>query len=128
MTGIGTIIGGIAYERSWDWEIICVIRYGFTGLSVTTIPTIAIAYAVDCYKPISGEIMVVATVIKNTCNFGMSYWVAPLAAREGYVSPAMVEFALTIGPMFLAIRLYFWGKKLRQLIAKSNLHRLEEML
>jgi len=128
LTGIGTVIGGIAYQRSWDWEIICVIGYGFTGLSVTTIPTIAIAYAIDCYKPISGEIMVVATVVKNTCGFGMSYWVAPLAVQEGYISPAMVEFALTIGPMFLAIPLYFWGKKLRQLTAKSNLHRLEEML
>ncbi len=73
LTGIGTVIGGIAYLRSWDWEVICVAGYCFTGLSVTTIPTIAIAYAMDCYKPISGEIMVVATVMKNTCGFGMSY-------------------------------------------------------
>jgi hypothetical protein len=72
LTGISTIIRGIVYERFWDWEIICVIGYGLTGLSVTTIPTIAIAYAIDCYKPISGEIIVVATIVKNTCGFGMS--------------------------------------------------------
>jgi hypothetical protein len=29
-----------------------------TGFAVTTIPTIAVAYAIDSYKPISGEIMV----------------------------------------------------------------------
>lgn len=34
---------------------------GFSGLALTSIPTISVAYAVDCYKTISGEIMVVAT-------------------------------------------------------------------
>lgn len=46
---------------------------------MTTRPKIAVAYAMDYYKPTSGEIMVVATVTKNTCGFTMSYWVSPLA-------------------------------------------------
>ena len=128
LTAIGIIIGGLGYERLWAWEVILVIGYGFTGLAVTTIPTIAVAYAIDCYKPISGEIMVVATVLKNTCGFAMSYWVSPLAAKDGLLTPTMVEFALTIGPIFMAIPLYFWGKNLRRITAKSSLHRLDELL
>lgn len=125
-TVIGIVVGGIAYERRWNWPLILVFGYGLTGLSVTTIPTIAIAYAVDCYKPISGEIMVVATVLKNTCGFGMSYWVPPMSAQQGYIPPAMVEFALTIGPLLLTVPLYFYGKKLRELTKNSGVHKWSE--
>ncbi|KAJ5757371.1 uncharacterized protein N7511_006065 [Penicillium nucicola] len=121
-TVIGIVIGGVGYDRLWDWPIVLVVGYGFSGLCVTTVPTIAIAYAVDCYKPISGEIMVVATVIKNTCGFAMSYWVMPLAARRGFIVPAMVEFALTIGPMVLGLPIYFFGKRLRKLTRNSSVH------
>ena len=124
-TIIGIVVGGLAYDRQWKWQLILVFGYGLTGLCVTTVPTIAIAYAVDCYKPIAGEIMVVATVLKNTCGFAMSYWVPPLAAREGLFAPAMVEFALTIGPMLLALPLYFFGKRLRKLTRNSGVHRYE---
>lgn len=124
-TAIGIIIGGLGYQRVWDWPIILVIGYGFTGLCVTAVPTITIAYAVDCYKPISGEIMVVATVIKNTCGFAMSYWVSPLAARTGWLTPAMVEFALTVGPLLLGTPIYFYGKTLRRLTRNSVVHSYE---
>jgi hypothetical protein len=127
LTAVGTIIGALGYQRLWPWEVILVVGYSMTGLAVTTIPTIAVAYAIDSYKPISGEIMVVATVLKNTCGFAMSYWVSPLAAKDGLLTPGMVEFALTIGPVFVAVPLYIWGKKLRMVTAQSNLHRLEEL-
>lgn len=126
-TVVGTVVGAIAYQRQWSWPIILIFGYGLTGLSVTTVPTIAIAYAVDCYKPISGEIMVVATVIKNTCGFSLSYWVQPLAEREGIITPAMVQFALTIGPMVLGLPVYFFGKRLRAWTKDSKVHLWSEM-
>ncbi|KAJ5585661.1 hypothetical protein N7450_005448 [Penicillium hetheringtonii] len=119
---IGIVIGAVGYDRQWDWPVVLIIGYGFSGLCVTTIPTIAIAYAVECYKPISGEIMVVATVVKNTCGFAMSYWVMPMAAQRGFLVPAMVEFALTIGPMVLGLPIYFFGKYLRRLTSNSSVH------
>jgi hypothetical protein len=45
---IGLIVGCIAYQRLWSWPIILIFGYRLTGLSVTTVPTIAIAYAIDC--------------------------------------------------------------------------------
>jgi hypothetical protein len=128
LTAVGIIIGGIGYERYWPWELILVIGYGFTGLCVASVPTVAIAYVIDCYKPISGEIMVVATVLKNTCGFAMSYYVFPLAAKKGFITLAMVQFALTIGPALLTLPLYFYGKSLRRLTKNSALHRMEEII
>lgn len=118
-TVIGIVIGGLGYQNKWEWPIILVVGFGFSGICVTAVPTIAIAYAVDCYKPISGEIMVVATVIKNTCGFAMSYWVSALAEEKGFITPTMVEFALTIGPMVLGIPIYFFGKRLRKMTQNS---------
>lgn len=121
-TVVGIVIGGVGYDRQWDWPVVLVVGYGLSGLCVTAVPTIAIAYAIDCYRPISGEIMVVATVIKNTCGFAMSYWVSPLAAREGWIPPTMVEFALTVGPMLLGIPIYLFGKSLRRPTRDSKVH------
>lgn len=57
-------------QRKWPWSAIIVVGFGFVGLQVVAIPTIAITYAIDCYKPISGEIMATATVCKNTFGVG----------------------------------------------------------
>ena len=122
---VGIVVGAVAYQRQWQWPIILVIGYSLTGLCVTSVPAIAIAYAIDCYKPAAGEIMVVATVLKNTCGFAMSYWVPPLAEREGLITPTMVQFALVIGPMLLGIPMYLFGKKLRKLTRNSAVHRFE---
>ncbi|KAK5353029.1 hypothetical protein LTS03_002171 [Exophiala xenobiotica] len=125
LTTIGIVVGSIAYERQYSWPFILIFGFGLAGLSVTSVAPIAIAYAVDCYKPISGEIMVCATVIKNTCGFVMAYWVPPLVARKGLLTVGMVELALTVGPLLLGIPMYFWGRKFRVLTRSSIVHRME---
>jgi hypothetical protein len=131
VTMLSAILGGLAYQRHWAWGHIVVWGYGLAGLSVTTVPTIAIAYAIDCYKPISGEIMVVATVFKNFIGFSYSYWVFDIAhtSKDGWVTPAMIIFACVVGPAVLAVPLYFGlGKKLRRWTRHSDVHRMEELI
>lgn len=131
ITMLSLILGGFAYKRQWAWPHVIVWGYGLAGLSVTTVPTIAIAYAIDSYKPISGEIMVVATVCKNFIGFSYSYWIFDLAHTSpiGWLAPAMVIFACTVIPALFAIPLYFGvGKKIRTWTRNSELHRMEEMI
>ncbi|KAH9874838.1 hypothetical protein J1614_004325 [Plenodomus biglobosus] len=131
ITMLSLILGGIAYQRQWAWAHIVVWAYGFAGLSVTSVPTISIAYAIDCYKPISGEIMVVATVFKNLIAFSYSYWIFDLAheSKDGWITPAMVIFACTVGPAVFAVPLYFGlGKKIRMWTRRSDVHRMEEII
>lgn len=123
-TVVGIVVGGIGYGRLWYWSVVLVVAYGFSGLCVTTVPTIAIAYAVDCYKSIQGDIMVIATVFRVTCGLAMSYWVMLMAGRRGFLVPAMLEFALTIGLMMLRLPIYFFGKHLRRLTMHSSVHSL----
>lgn len=122
ITAVGIVVAALAMERRWPLPIILIFGYGVAGLCVTTVPTIAIAYAVDAYKPLSGEIMVVATVLKNTAGFSMSYWVPSLVEREGYFTTLMVWFPFTVGPILLALPLYFYGKSLRRMSRNSSVH------
>lgn len=124
----GTVIGGVAARGGWAWPVLVVIGYGTAGMSMASIPTITIAYAVDAYKPISGEIMVLGTVLKNTTGFGMTYWVGPMVVKHGYITPLMVWLAFTAGPLVLALPLYIWGKKLRKATKNSSMHSYEDIL
>jgi hypothetical protein len=128
LTAIGIVIGGLGYQNLWPWESTIILGYGMTGLCVTSVPTIAIAYAIDCYKPISGEIMVVATVLKNTQGFGMSYWVVPLAAEHGFLTVALVQFALLVGACLIGVPMYFFGKSLRRMTKNSKMHQMELLI
>lgn len=57
-------------QDKWPWPAVVVVGFGLVGVQVVAIPTIVITYAIDSYKPVTGEIMVIATVCKNT--FGVS--------------------------------------------------------
>jgi hypothetical protein len=127
ITVIGIVVGGLGYQRLWSWRVIVVVGYGFAGVTVTTVPTIITAYAIDCYKPLAGEIMVITTVVKNTCGFAMSYWIPTLSAKYGFIGPAMVQFSLATGPLLLGIPVYFFGKRLRILTKDSTVHQLSEL-
>lgn len=125
---ISHVVGAVGYERLWPWQAILVCGFGFSGLAVTSIPTISIAYAVDCYKPISGEIMIVGTVMKNVLGFCLSYWVFDLHARRGWVDVYMVQFAVSMLPVVLTVPLYYYGKSLRRWTKDSTLHRMEALI
>ncbi|CAK3809951.1 Protein HOL1 [Lecanosticta acicola] len=125
---IAHVVGAVGYQRLWPWQAILVCGYGFSGLAVTSIPSISIAYAIDCYKPISGEIMVVGTVLKNVLGFCLSYWVFDIMARDGWVTVYMIQFAVGMLPVVLTVPLYFYGKSLRRWTKNSSLHRMEAMI
>lgn len=69
---VGMTVTAVGYQRGWAWEIIVVVGYGLVGVQTVGIPSIVIAYATDSYKTLPGEIMIAATVVKNT--FGVSYF------------------------------------------------------
>ena len=120
---VSHVVGAVGYQRAWPWPAIIVCGFGFSGLAVTSIPAISIAYAVDCYKPISGEIMVVATVLKNVLGFCLSYWVFKIAATRGFVAVYMIQFAYDMLPIVLTVPLYIWGKNLRRWTKNSDIHK-----
>ena len=121
---VGTVIIAVGYQYHWPWQ--AVIIFGFTciGIQVVALPTCAIAYAVDCYKPISGEILVISTVVKNTFGFGMSFWVPILTPSQS----VWILFACCSAPCLLAIPVYIWGKRMRTWTQRSTVHKMEAIM
>ncbi|KAK6394274.1 hypothetical protein LTR81_026315 [Elasticomyces elasticus] len=121
------VVGAVGCQHLWPWQAIFICGFGFSGLAVTAMPTIAIAYAVDCYKPISGERVVVATVLKNVLGFCLSYWVFQVQAESDWIAVYMTQFAVDMLPVLLTIPLYFLGKNLRTWRG-TPLHRMEALI
>lgn len=67
---VGMVVTAVGYQRGWPWEAVVIVGYGISGVQVVGIPSIVISYAVDSYRSLPGEIMIAATVVKNT--FGVS--------------------------------------------------------
>lgn len=130
MTIITHIYGGFALSQRWPWSVLIILGYGLSGLSITSVPVIAVAYAIDCFKPISDEIMVMAAVLKDLLGSYLSYWIFDLAeaAERGWVTVFLVQFAVTIAPVILTVPLWVWGKGIRRWYRGSELHRMEEMI
>lgn len=124
--GVSIAAAGLKYE--WPWAVIVIFGFGSAGLALSSIPTIGITYAIDCYKPISGEIMVVGTVIKNTAGFSFAYWLPDLGLTQGFHVPLLAWYAFVVLTFLCAVPLYLWGKRLRQMTRDSHVHALEEIL
>ena len=127
LTVVGSVVGGLAIERGWAWPVVIIFGYSLTGIYLSTIASITVAYAVDSYKPVFREIMVVGTVIRNTTGFAMTYWMPPMVVRDGYITPLMVWFTFMVGPILLATPLYFYGKRLRIATQNSSVHTYESI-
>ncbi len=82
---VGMVVTALGYQRSWPWEVIIIVGYMLVGIQVVGIPAIAISYAVDCYKSLPGEIMIAATIVKNTFGVRMN--------REPVNKPRLFPFA-----------------------------------
>lgn len=93
---VGMVVTAVGYQRKWPWEAIVIIGYGFVGVECIAIPAIVISvclwisskgkvwrlansekYAVDCYKHLPGQIMVCATIVKNTWGVSYFYFFVP---------------------------------------------------
>lgn len=77
---VGIVVTAVGYQRAWAWEVIVIVGYGLVGVEVVGIPAVVISYAVDSYQNLPGEIMIAATVVKN--SFGVSFFLQAFWKRQ----------------------------------------------
>jgi hypothetical protein len=121
---VGVLVIILGYRFQWSWEAIVIFGYTCVGIQVVALPTIAISYAIDSYKPISGEILAISTVLKNTFGFGMSWWVPDLLPYQA----VLVLFCCNVSCCLFAIPIYFFGKRLRTITSNSKIHGMEAIM
>ncbi|TKA55492.1 hypothetical protein B0A49_11454 [Cryomyces minteri] len=122
---VGLTVCGVGYQKHWPWEAIIIVGFGLVGVQVVAIPTIVTTYAIDCYRPVAGQILVISTVCKNTFGFGMTYYINDWAIKSGFIPPLMLLMAITCG--FATIGLVFFtyfGKTMRRMTRNAKVHEL----
>ncbi|KAI2466338.1 putative MFS transporter [Annulohypoxylon bovei var. microspora] len=122
---VGMVVVAVGYQRAWPWEAVVVAGYTLVGLQVVGIPAIAIAYAIDSYKTLPGEIMIAATIAKNTFGFGMIFYFNDWSERSGYIKPVLMMMGITTGFSVLGLVVFTpCGKQFRRWTKDSKLHSL----
>lgn len=122
---IGCVITGVGYEKQWSWPIILVCGWGFMAVATSSVTTIGMTYAVDCYKPVTGDLFVLASLVKDLWAYGVTHWLPTWIESSGhFISPVMVCYFVSALPVVLAIPLYFWGKQFRRWTRNSFVHSL----
>lgn len=122
---VGMVVTAVGYQRGWPWEVIVVVGYGLVGVEVVGVPAVVISYAVDSYKSLPGEIMIAATVVKNTFGFGMVFFFNNWAAEQGFIAPVLTIMAVATCLSIIGLAVFIpFGKKFRRATKDSALHTL----
>ncbi|RNJ54675.1 hypothetical protein D7B24_009498 [Verticillium nonalfalfae] len=104
--------------------VIVVLGYTSAGIQVAALPSIASTYAIDCYKPVTGPLMVAITVNKNVWGYGMGKFITPWTIKSGFIPVFMTNMALTVFWCGLGVVFYFHGKTFRRWTRNSKVHDL----
>jgi hypothetical protein len=138
---VGDVIISVGGDQKWAWEAIVIEGHFFIGIQVcllslyssastsrpqlAAIPAIAMTYATDCYKPVTGQIFAAATIVKSLWGYGVSQFVDNWVAEAGYLTPSIVNMALMLLLNGVgAILLYIWGKDVRRWAKGDEVHRM----
>ncbi|KAK4701037.1 hypothetical protein P7C70_g5200, partial [Phenoliferia sp. Uapishka_3] len=121
----GSIVVAVGYEKQLDWKITVIIGYGLIGWQVASIPPIAITYAIDSYKPVSGDLLVAVTVNKNLWGYGVSQFLIPWILKKGYYEPILINTGLTLlFTLIGVVGLGYAGKRVRGWTKNSYVHNI----
>ena len=80
-------------------------------------------YATDSYKPVTGQVFLAATIVKNVWGYGVSQFLNNWNEEVGYVKTTMTNMSLFL--CFTGVGgvcLYIWGKKVRGWTRNDQVH------
>ncbi|OBT94853.1 hypothetical protein VE01_06358 [Pseudogymnoascus verrucosus] len=98
--------------------MVAIAGSGITYGVLCAVPTVAMTYVVDSYRPLAGETMTILTAFKNTFAFGLSFAVVPWLEKDGFVKVSG-WMVLIEGLIFLtAIPMYIYGERVQRWTSK----------
>jgi hypothetical protein len=78
------MLWGCALKYELD-PMVGIAGFGLNYGVLCAISPIALTYLVDCYRPLAGETLTIATAMKNVFAFGISFAVVPWLESDGFV-------------------------------------------
>ncbi|KAL6229591.1 hypothetical protein BDW75DRAFT_249476 [Aspergillus navahoensis] len=108
----GLLIFGLCIAHQVHW-IGAAVGYAMQAFGVAAISNVAVTYCLECYKPLTGEALVIIFVIRNTIGMLLSLYAADWIARQGPAAVFGEMTAIQAASILVAVPLFFWGGPLR---------------
>lgn len=84
------------------------------GFGLTAASNVIVTYAVDAYRPISGEILVVVFVVRNVMACILSLYIAEWIKTEGVRNAFGEMVGIQYFVLAMSLVLYVFGKRIRK--------------
>ncbi|KAH8674567.1 major facilitator superfamily domain-containing protein [Tricladium varicosporioides] len=116
----GLIIYGVTAARGLPW-IAPAVGMGMVGFGLSVGGGVTMAYILDCYKDIAGEVVTTIILIRNVIGFGITFgiqpWINGMGLQNTFVVVGLLSFVVTGFSMF-----FIWkGKDLRVITKQKYL-------
>ncbi|RYP06119.1 hypothetical protein DL764_003341 [Monosporascus ibericus] len=119
LCSVGLVLWGVGASKGIHFMGLS-FGFGFVALGIICAGSIALAYAVDCFKEIAGESMITIIIIRNIIRFAFNYAIDPridaISLQNCFISAALISILCT-GSFLLMMIL---GKRWRRLSAKKH--------
>lgn len=112
----GLLIWGLGAYHHVHWAVL-LLGGGLCGYCNVAGGSYALAYAVDCFKELSGETIVSVILCRNTISFAFSYSITPWIDAQG-LQRTFIAVAILSWSFGMSFLLMEWkGKCLRAMSA-----------
>lgn len=88
---------------------------------------VSLAYCIDTYRDLAGEMTVTVILIRNTMSFAVSYGITPWVTNMGYQNAFILAGFAAMAQILTFLIFVKWGKKLRRASAQRFLRYVEEL-
>ncbi|EME43948.1 hypothetical protein DOTSEDRAFT_88253 [Dothistroma septosporum NZE10] len=112
-TTAGLITWGVGADHGVHW-VGLVFGLGMLTFGLIVGGSVALSYAVDCFKEISGESMASVIIIRNTIGFGFSYAITPWYTNMGLQNCFVTAGFISLACMATFLVMVWRGKELRR--------------
>ena len=113
----GLLIWGVGAYHQIPWPVV-LVGGGLCGYCNVAGGSYALAYAVDCFKELSGETIVSVILCRNTISFAFSYAITPWINAEGLQNTFIAVAVLSWGFGMSFLLMEWKGKQLRAMCAE----------
>ena len=107
------LIAGLCFRHKTAW-IAPATGNALLGLTITCVNNICVTYAVDSYLPVSGEVVTIVFVIRNTISCILAVYSTTWIKNSGVAQSLGTLGAIMFGFAISSIFVYYFGKQLRR--------------
>jgi len=117
---VGVLMYGFGAADQLSWAV-GYFGNGFLNFGALALATTTLAYVVDCYYPVSSELLLLVLGLKNVFGFAFSYAIIPWISASGYRGAFGTMAGIQVFIVLWGLPLWYWGKGIRQRTASWKL-------